>query len=152
MPILVLGRRKRPQLKRDRPKTYKFWQSPHCLNLTSPFMSWPQNFLTLSKHPLHTLHTPSRHCLHTLEGLLIPLPWFKVIFTNFKLGGVGCAGYVVGCAGYVVGGLRRLCGGLHPNNRATSWPNLQAGAMQDFKKSWNPKLDPCGNIHCIGFL
>ena len=24
MPILVLGRRKRPQLKRDRPKTYKF--------------------------------------------------------------------------------------------------------------------------------
>ena len=72
MPILVLGRRKRPQLKRDRPKTYKFWQSPHCLNLTSPFMSWPQNLSTLSKHPLHTLHTLSRHCLHTLEGLLIP--------------------------------------------------------------------------------
>ena len=65
MPILVLGRRKRPQLKRDRPKTYKFWQSPHCLNLTCPFMSWPQNFLD-------TFQVPSRHCLHTLEGLLIP--------------------------------------------------------------------------------
>ena len=32
MPILVLGRRKRPQLKWDRPKTYKFWQSPHFQN------------------------------------------------------------------------------------------------------------------------
>ena len=29
MPILVWGRHKRPQLKWDRPKTYKFWQSPH---------------------------------------------------------------------------------------------------------------------------
>ena len=29
MPILVLGRHKRPQLKWDQPKTYKFGQSPH---------------------------------------------------------------------------------------------------------------------------
>ena len=28
------------------------------------------------------------------------------------------------------------------SDRATSWPNLQAEALQDFKHSWNPKLDP----------
>ena len=29
---LSFGRRKRPQLKWDQPKTYKFWQSPHFQN------------------------------------------------------------------------------------------------------------------------
>ena len=55
---------------------------------------------------------------------------------------MGCAGYVVGCIGYVVGGLCRLCGGLHPNNQATSWPNLHAQDKQDFNSSWNCKLGP----------
>ena len=32
MSILVWGQRKRPQLKWNRPKTYKFWQSPHFQN------------------------------------------------------------------------------------------------------------------------
>ena len=36
MPILVWGRRKHPQLKWDRPKTYKFWQSPYFQNLQTP--------------------------------------------------------------------------------------------------------------------
>ena len=55
---------------------------------------------------------------------------------------MGCAGYVVGCAGYVGGGLRRLCGGLHPNNQATSWPNLHAQDKQDFNSIRNCKLGP----------
>ena len=42
----------------------------------------------------------------------------------------------VGCGGYVVGG------SSHLDNRATSWPNLQAEALQDFKYSCKPKLDP----------
>ena len=32
MPILDLGQLRRPQLKWDQPKTYKFWQSPHFQN------------------------------------------------------------------------------------------------------------------------
>ena len=32
MSILVLGRRKRPQLRWDRPKTYKISQTPHFQN------------------------------------------------------------------------------------------------------------------------
>ena len=33
-------------------------------------------------------------------------------------------------------------GGFHPNNQATSWPNLHAQDKQDFNSSWNCKLGP----------
>ena len=52
---------------------------------------------------------------------------FQVIVVNFKLGGV-------------VGG--RVGGGFHPNNQATSWPNLHVQDKQDFNSSSNCKLGP----------
>ena len=45
----------------------------------------PVTFQTPSRQLLETNKTPSRHHKHTL---LIPKPWIKAIFTNFKLGGV----------------------------------------------------------------
>ena len=33
--------------------------------------------------------------------------------------------------------VKKIC--VRLGKRATSWPNMQAGAVQDFKHSWNPK-------------
>ena len=68
-----------------------------CIHSSGTFQN---TFQTPSSHPQDTHQTPSTNPW----WLLIPKPWFKIIFTNFKLGGV------------VSWGL----GGFHPNNRLTS--------------------------------
>ena len=104
-----------------------FILSRHHLSTLYPlFRHLPDTFQIPSRHPPDTLQTPSRHHQDILYiALRVPDTLTLIQGHLYKYQVRRCGGWV---------------GGFHPNNQATSWPNLDAQDKQDFNSSGNRKL------------
>ena len=127
MPILIWGRRKRPQLRWDQPKTYKFWQSPHFQN--------PQ-FLSNRKLVHQIRGRIWQGSIDTIRDSLATSYDIWRCRTRKKL----C--WRVGCGAYVSGGLvaEPMCRSV-PGTFYSHFV-VQLASLQDFQHSWNSQVGP----------